>query len=128
MSSEYKIPEEVNLPLELLNYDYWVIWRYECRNSRKPKKVPLSPRTLLANDALNQFNQLPFSQAIRLAQENNIGVGIALTGAPIFIDGEKLHLIGFDFDNCDEKRFDELKITWRSLNRPYAALGETSPF
>jgi len=123
MSTVLPLPDYQKLPKLLQQYPAWTLWRYEDQGRAKPAKVPLSPKTFRKCNPFVKPNQLSLPAALELASPHGLGVGVVLTGEPIEIDDKKQHLIGLDFDNCENK-MNDLKALWKWLNKPYM---EVSP-
>jgi primase-polymerase (primpol)-like protein len=123
MSTVLPLPDYQKLPKLLQQYPAWTLWRYQDKGRAKQAKVPLSPKTFRNCNPFVKPNQLSLQAALDLASPRGLGVGVVLTGEPIEIDGKKQHLIGLDFDNCENK-MNDLKALWRWLDKPYM---EVSP-
>jgi len=123
MSSVIALPKYGKLPELLQQYPAWVLWKYQEQGRTKPGKVPVNPVTFRNCDAFEKMYQLSLRTALDLAAPRGLGVGVVLTGDPIQTSNGNQHLIGLDFDNCEDKS-SELEALWKRLGKPYV---EVSP-
>lgn len=92
-----------NIPQEMKDKKQWINWVYELpeKEGDKPKKLPVAPyltKSLFPVSAPDPNNWTTFEEAIKTANENNIGIGFSFT--------KESSICGIDLDHVlgDKKR------------------------
>lgn len=82
----------MKIPVELIERDQWVLWKYEQRGEGKKSKIPYQVNGQLASsvDPTHWSTFIDVWQAYRSASWDGIG----------FVFSESDDYVGFDFDNC----------------------------
>ena len=96
-----------NIPQEMRSFPQWVVWRYEDTDSKKPTKVPYSPRTGTLASVTDSATWATFDEASNAATQTNwySGIGFVLT------DNDPFAFIDLDDPKGDQAAFDrQLKI------------------
>jgi hypothetical protein len=96
-----------NIPQEMCAFAQWVVWRYEDTDSKKPTKVPYSPRTGTLASVTDSATWATFDEAVNAATQTKwySGIGFVLT------DNDPFAFIDLDDPKGDQAAFDrQLKI------------------
>lgn len=96
-----------NIPQEMRNFPQWVVWRYEDTDSKKPTKVPYSPRTGTLASVTDPSTWATFDEVCNALKQSNwySGAGFVLT------DDDPFAFIDLDDPKGDQAAFDrQLKI------------------
>lgn len=96
-----------NIPQEMRSFAQWVVWRYEDTDSKKPTKVPYSPRTGTLASVTDSATWATFDEAANAATQTNwySGIGFVLT------DNDPFAFVDLDDPKGDQAAFDrQLKI------------------
>jgi primase-polymerase (primpol)-like protein len=89
---DIQISNTQNIPVELLETEQWVSWRYEARNGKKPAKCPVAPDSNPVRPA-NTMEPSTWGSYERACERDDCdGVGFVFT--------EEDPFIGIDLDDC----------------------------
>jgi putative DNA primase/helicase len=92
-NAEILLVQPANIPEQLRLVPQWLVWRIKPNGHKKPKKVPVSPKTGREIDYTNRRNLMGFDGAVSLYLNNTVhGIGFAFTAADPFA--------GVDLDRC----------------------------
>lgn len=118
------LPENLkNVPSELKELDSWICWKEEpAQNEQaKPRKVPVSPHTLLNASSTNPVTWSSYATALKLFRRNELFAGIG------FVFAASDPYAGIDLDNCRNKETGELDLWALEFVRFIDSYTEVSP-
>lgn len=108
-----------NIPLEMRQFQQWVVWRYEDTESPKPTKVPYSPRTNRLASVADASTWSSFDEALNALKTTNwySGIGFVLT------DGDP-----YAFIDLDDAKGDQTNLTRQlQIFNQFDSYAERSP-
>ena len=93
-----------NIPTELTEYDQWVAWKAEFKNSGKINKIPVNPKTGINASTSNPETWVSYTDAVDYYHSHQ-GDGICGIG---FVFTEDDPFCGIDLDECVDRDTGEI--------------------
>ena len=125
MSDQRPTLKPDNLPPAIKDLHQSVNWIYvPASPDSKPRKVPIHSNGGQWIDPTDPANWSCLSDAISCVDGEGVaGIGVALSGERIQVDGDDYYLVALDFDDIDiAGRESAAKDIWRRLNKPYVEI------
>lgn len=102
-----------NIPTEMWDYPQWILWRFENTDSKKPTKVPYSPKTHKAVSVQDRTNWGTFEECLKIINNPNTqysGLGFVLTKDDPFA------FIDLDDASGDQVACDRQQLIYNEFN------------